>query len=278
MSKASPASGKLKTNNTIAPSHEVAMQPTLLLWLLLPATLTLAQSQAQSGPQPPTRAPDLSITTHVPGVDVLPIPNHPFIANTATVWTRILPDGTTVTLRLNARIARDSQGRVYRERRSLVPAADTSTDAPLKATDVYDPVAHTQTLCYLATHQCVVYPYLHAPTEPHTPPAGWDAAHTRLLVRESIGTNTLDGLDVLGTRETLTLNPGVVGNERPLTTTKEFWYAPELATNLAVTRNDPREGTQQILLSNVTRAEPQPTWFQPPSGFTLQAQRPATSP
>ena len=83
----------------------------------------------------------------------------------------------------------------------------------------------------------------------------------------------MDGLDVQGTRETTTVNPGVVGNERPLVTTREFWYAPAIQTNLAVTRRDPREGVQEIHLIDLSRAEPDPQQFQVPAGFTVEDMR-----
>ena len=59
---------------------------------------------------------------------------------------------------------------------------------------------------------------------------------------------------MVGTRETLTINPGVAGNEQPLVSTREFWYSPDLLTNLAVTRKDPVEGLQVVRLRNVSRS------------------------
>jgi hypothetical protein len=124
----------------------------------------------------------------------------------------------------------------------------------------------------VASHQCVATGY-HPQTSFVAVPAGALANGTRYLSREDLGTNTMEGLDVVGTRETLTISPGVAGNDRPLVTTKEFWYSPDLQTNLAVTRNDPREGTQVIRLSNVSRFEPPAEQFEVPSGFTLQDAR-----
>ena len=49
-----------------------------------------------------------------PASSCLAIPNKPFFADTRTDWTRVLEDGSTVKVYLEARLARDSQGRVYR--------------------------------------------------------------------------------------------------------------------------------------------------------------------
>ena len=92
----------------------------------------------------------------------------------------------------------------------------------------------------------------------------------RSLARESLGTNTVDDLNVVGTRETLTINAGVIGNNQPVVTTREFWYSSDLEINLSVTRKDPREGTQVIQLIDLSRSEPDPSLFRVPSEFVIE--------
>jgi TonB family protein len=88
------------------------------------------------------------------------------------------------------------------------------------------------------------------------------------------GQKQLDGEDVTGTRETLQVGSGVVGNNQPLTCTRDFWYSPALRVNLAVTRNDPRFGTEVLELVELSRAEPDPKIFQVPTGFSVQTLTP----
>jgi hypothetical protein len=84
-----------------------------------------------AAPQEPSRGPDGGTGHgHVPGVDVLPIPNAQFSAKTTTEWVRTLEDGSTIILHLDAFLARDSHGRVYRENHHFVPA-NTKDEAPL---------------------------------------------------------------------------------------------------------------------------------------------------
>jgi hypothetical protein len=45
--------------------------------------------------------------------------------------------------------------------------------------------------------------------------------------------------------------------------------SPELQVNLAITRKDPREGTQVIRVHEVSRSEPDPSLFKVPDGFTV---------
>jgi hypothetical protein len=220
-------------------------------------------------PQEPSRGPDAGIGHgHIPGVDVLPIANAQFSAKTTTEWTRKLEDGSTVILRLDASIARDSHGRVYRENHHFVPA-NSKADAPLYEIHLLDPLSRTQLYCLGKTYECVLRDYKPT-TSFQTTPAGSYDQETRTLTRERLGMDTIEGLQVVGTRETWTIRPGAAGNEQPLVTTREFWYSEELQTNLAVTRIDPRVGKQVIHLSHISREEPDLHLWDVPVGFRVR--------
>lgn len=192
--------------------------------------------------QEPVRAPDGGTTTHVDGVDLLALPGRPLTGKSSVEWTRTLEDGSTVSVHEIANLARDSQGRMYRERRNWVPV-DSALEAPLTEMQFFDPIAKTKTICAISVKECVLSAY-HPRTSLIARPAGSFANGTRFLTRESLGTDRIDGMTVTGTRETITVNAGVVGNSAPLVSTREFWYSDEIQTNLAVTRIDPREGKQ----------------------------------
>jgi hypothetical protein len=115
------------------------------------------------------------------------------------------------------------------------------------------------------TKRCDVTGYHALTTYAPRPPGPFDNGK-RKLTRESIGNDKIDGIDLVGTRETLTIAAGVLGNSQPLVVTREFWYSPELQVNLAITRKDPREGTQVIHVSDVSRSEPDPAIFKIPAG------------
>ncbi len=90
------------------------------------------------------------------------------------------------------------------------------------------------------------------------------------LCEKALGSDVIDGVNVAGTRETITISAGVVGNAQPLVTTREFWYSPDLQVNLSITRKDPREGTQVIPVGDLSRREPDPAMFQVPAGFVVR--------
>ena len=234
--------------------------------LLAGATSAAIPMHAQQA----VHAPDNGTRFSVAGIEVLPVLVKPFIGIDRIEWTRTLPDGSLIKTHLDANVARDSRGRVYRERRSFT--ADPNAESVLREKIYYDPDARTKTTCSLATHACLITNYRQA-AKVSAAPVGSFADGTRFLAREPLGTNTLDGLEVVGTKETVTTQAGVVGNQKALVTTKEFWYSPELETNLSVTRDDPREGTQVIRLTITSRSEAEPAQFEPPEGYTVRDTR-----
>jgi hypothetical protein len=241
-------------------------------FFLLVASALLAVSLSAQESTETSRGPDGGTRFHVAGIEVLPATGRPFSGTDTIEWTHNLEDGSIVTTHLTAVVARDSQGRIYREHRNFVPA---NSSQPSKLIDkiFYDPNAHTKTTCTVATRQCSISAY-YAPVSFTPAPAGPRDNGTRYLTRESLGNNTLEDLSVVVTRETLTIKAGAVGNDHPLAITHEFWYSPDLQINLSVTRKDPREGTQVVKLVDLNRSEPDPAMFQVPADFTVQDHRP----
>lgn len=202
---------------------------------------------------------------------MLALPGRPFSAKTTTEWTRTAEDGTTVSLRLEATLARDSRGRMYRENRSFVPIG-SGERSRLNNIHLYDPVSRSQMRCFPRAFACVVSDY-NPQTTFVSPSAGSYDQGNRNLTSENLGTDVIEGLNVTGTRETRTVNSGVLGNDRPLISTREFWYSPDLETNLAVTRIDPATGKEVIRLSQISVGDPDPHMFDVPVGYTLRDDR-----
>jgi hypothetical protein len=238
------------------------------LYALLAAFLVLTYTLAAQESDETFRGPDRGTIVRVPGIQILPVAGRPFSGRDHIEWTRTLGDGTVVTTHLYAFLARDGQGRIYREHVSFVPM-NSNQQSRRREMDLLDPVAHTRTTCMVATRKCTITDY-HASTSFTPGPVGAFDKGTRYLSRESLGTDVVDGLNVVGTRETVTISAGAVGNSQPLVTTKEFWYSPELQVNLAVTRKDPRDGTQMIQVVDLSRSEPDAATFQVPSGYAVE--------
>jgi len=218
------------------------------------------------------RGPDSATTTFVPGIDVLPLSGMPFSATETNVWTRSLDGGGTVTSYLKANVIRDGQGRLYRERQHFTP--DQNADPRITLYEFYidDPSARTRTICTVRTRSCHILGYQPTRELPLQPPGPFDQGR-RTLTREPLGSQTVDGLPVVGTLENVTVSPGTIGNDTPVTLSREFWYSADLKTNLSVIRKDPREGTQTVTFTTLSRNEPDPRDFAIPSGYTVTDDR-----
>ena len=91
---------------------------------------------------------------------------------------------------------------------------------------------------------------------------------------EALGTMTIDGLPVQGTRTTITIPAGAIGNEAPIQGVTERWYSADLQMAVLTKRSDPRSGETVTRLTNVNRSEPSPALFQVPPDYKV-IERPA---
>jgi hypothetical protein len=87
--------------------------------------------------------------------------------------------------------------------------------------------------------------------------------------KESLGTQTMEGVNAEGDRVTNTIEAGTIGNDRPIQTITERWYSQDLQTNIMTRRSDPRTGEEVFKLTNIHRGEPSPVLFEVPPGYTI---------
>jgi hypothetical protein len=86
---------------------------------------------------------------------------------------------------------------------------------------------------------------------------------------ESLGRQTIEGVEADGQRITVTIQAGKIGNERPIVTVSERWYSQELRTVVFSKNSDPRTGETTYRLTNIVRREPAPALFQVPADYTV---------
>jgi hypothetical protein len=218
-----------------------------------------------------TRAPDRGTSEHIWGIFVPAIPGAPFSARLDAEITSQLRDGSAVQEKFFNILARDSEGRVYKERRRMVPV-DSQQESTLTEFYIYDTPTRSETACIPVQHTCWVK-YFAPATRFGEEPVGLAPDGKSYLTRENLGTTTMDDLDVQYTRETRTYNPGAFGNNRPVAVVKEYWYSPKLEINLAVTRNDPRTSAQKLTVADLSLEEPDPARFAVPQGYRMIDER-----
>jgi hypothetical protein len=88
-------------------------------------------------------------------------------------------------------------------------------------------------------------------------------------VREILGAATILGVEATGTRFTTTTPVGEIGNDQPLVSTRESWFAGDLSLELRYIDDDPRRGKTVKELVKLDLSEPDPVLFQPPEGYEV---------
>ena len=216
----------------------------------------------------PVHAPDGGTMERVQSVSIPPIPSAPFTAVVVTEWTRIMPDGSTGTMKNHRTVARDSLGRVFQERRNFSPDGDKQMTR-VSELDYQDPTLHQLMVCRPDVRVCTMYRY-DAPMTVMLPKAGSLPNGAGTVTLEELGRKTIDNVDVVGSREVTTLKAGVMGNEKPEPIVKEFWYSPRLEINVITKRFDPRaSAVQNFVVGNINQAEPNARMFEPPQGYRI---------
>lgn len=261
------------------------------------------RSRAQSAPAPPDGAAGGITTQQAPGplppgrflfkfrsvdesFDGKVVTGVPYSADAVTERTQVLADGNRIVQKTTAHVYRDSQGRTRREQTlgAIGPwgaPADlppiTMINDPVTGVgyflDPRDKIAMEHPLRSMVHHEGgdvtyrvngggkMVYKRMLNPAA--------DGSN-RVTSKVSLGTQTMDGVEAQGTRETVTIAAGAIGNDQPLQIVTERWYSPELQTVIMTKHSDPRFGDSVYRLTNISRGEPDPSLFQVPPDYTVK--------
>jgi hypothetical protein len=89
-------------------------------------------------------------------------------------------------------------------------------------------------------------------------------------VKEQLGKQIIEGVEAEGTRTTITIPAGEIGNERAIEIVSERWYSPELQLVVMTRHSDPRLGETTYKLTNINRTEQPKSLFEVPAGYTVK--------
>jgi len=243
--------------------------PFLLLsgFFILPGSASLAQAP-QPSPQQPQRPPDGGTREVLISILIPSLPNAPFTATVNTEWIRQLPDGSAITLKNHRAIARDAAGRIFQERRALVPD-DGTNKSGVSQIEISDPVAHALYICIPHERTCQLEVFSQWESAPYGAPGKAHMVQGSSSQSEDLGKQAVGGLETVGTRETTIIPAGTIGNNSPLMSKREFWFSPQLGVNLISKRQDPLSGTQNFEVSDIALGDPDTKLFEVPSGFKI---------
>jgi hypothetical protein len=215
------------------------------------------------------------------------VKNAPYSADAVTETTQVLGDGNRIELRTAQKLYRDSDGRERREESVLpvgalaqvdMPRAITISDPVEKVSYTLDPEQRTarrgtgalNTIRISSPFGTIVdgtgtgrslVPTL-ARAE-GVKPAGAPG------VKEDLGSKNIEGVIAQGTRTTQTIPAGQIGNLAPIKIVDEVWHSAELQMDVLTTHSDPRTGEVVYKMTNISRANPARSLFEPPADYTV---------
>jgi hypothetical protein len=219
----------------------------------------------------------------------------PYSAMEVAANTQTLFDGTNINHKTETRVYRDSEGRIRRETADEVniwdPVAGVSytldpknqTARQMMMNSYFGPETSASgagqaaglNFAYVAngpTNVSTTLPPLRSEFIFRSVPE--PMVMTKEVQKlagksESLGNQTIEGVNATGTRMTSTIEAGEIGNDRPIQIVSESWYSAELQTMVKSTHSDPRTGQETLDLINISRTEPSADLFQVPAGYQM---------
>jgi hypothetical protein len=241
--------------------------------------------------------------------DTEPVTSAPYSAEAVTEIVQQLADGNRIVRRNTAQVSRDSQGRTRREEGFAMfgPLVNGPRANEPRNVQISDPAAGTIVMLDLGTRTAhkmpgpprlvlrnkiananasagVIEPAERVAVEKFEiavpgPEARGGVMFNRVEaaaalraekpVIESLGTEFMDGIAVDGTRTTVTIPAGQIGNERPIDIVSERWFSPDLKVLVMSRQSDPRFGETTYRLTKLNRSEPAAHLFEIPADFKV---------
>jgi hypothetical protein len=211
-------------------------------------------------------------------IDSQLVKGKPYSASSSTDTVQTLSDGNRIAHHTTSRVYRDSLGRTRREQ--TFGSVDPSNPGPREvkifiddptgnAAFVLDPGSETalklpRSRKFLDEGEANSIPRLHT-----LPPLD----ESRSIATRDLGTNTIDGLLCRGTRQTITIPAGQIGNLGPIVIVTETWYAPSIEAIVQSRTNDPRFGQTSYQLHDIQLGEQARALFELPGNYKLEHPR-----
>ncbi|HYJ47441.1 MAG TPA: hypothetical protein VEV81_12585 [Pyrinomonadaceae bacterium] len=231
----------------------------------------------------------------------------PYSGEAVTETTRTLGDGNRIKHKTTASVYRDGEGRTRREQELGAVGPWAMAGEPQQTVFINDPVAGVNYILDPRTHSArkmapltfrigtppgdtvvaaqgsgskvsirVDREVFTAAVPP--PPAGEGgqvrefhlAPNAQKPTTESLGKQNIEGLEAEGTRTTMTIPAGEIGNEQPIQIVSERWYSPELQVVVMSRHTDPLVGETVYRLTNIVRGEPSRALFEVPADYSIK--------
>jgi hypothetical protein len=233
-------------------------------------------------------------------VDGAVVKGSPYSADAVTETTQTLSDGNRITHKSTASLYRDGEGRTRREQAFPAIGPWATSGTPPVSVFINDPVAGVNYVLESDTKTARKLPTGKMAMGAGMPMAGTVSAaggetidfkgnasgavqYKRKMARalpatdakqETLPKQMIEGVMADGTRSTITIPAGEMGNEQAILVVSERWYSPELKMVLMTKHSDPRMGETVYRLTRLQRAEPAHSLFEVPADYTVKEDMP----
>jgi hypothetical protein len=224
----------------------------------------------------------------------------PYSAQAVTETTQVLSDGNRIVNSSSSSVYRDSEGRTRREQSLRAIGNFSPSGEPFTTIAINDPVAGVSYVLepdsrtarkvggfriagtngnkvISSNGEAQVYTFERRSNGETQAKPGIGEIKMRTEKdrngtwrNEDLGSQTIEGINAVGTRTIITIPAGQIGNERPIEIVNERWFSPDLKTVVMTRYSDPRTGETVYRLTNINRAEPDHSLFEVPGGYTLK--------
>jgi hypothetical protein len=224
------------------------------------------------------------------------VKNAPYSADSVTESTQTLPDGNHIRQTTTSRVYRDTEGRTRREQSlGALGGLAPNTNLP-QVVFISDPVAGVNYALNAKDRTATKSTSAvggrggqwgspdqqkgrarESAAQQKSPDLGRgnrrgggpSGPADQNLKTEPLGRQMIEGVQADGTRTTLTIPAGQMGNEQPIQIVTERWYSPELQTVVLSRHTDPRLGETVFKLGNISRTEPARYLFEAPADYKV---------
>lgn len=204
----------------------------------------------------------------------------PYSAQFSTENTQTLADGTRITRKSNGAVYRNGEGRTRREQALGALGPVPIEGDPRQMVFINDPIAGAHYVLDVQERIARKMFFRHdgPPPPPRAgPPPAFEGAQDPMQT-ESLGKQNIEGVEAEGTRSTITIPVGRMGNDRPLKIVSERWFSPELNIVVLSKHNDPFAGENVYRLTKISREEPSLSLFQVPADYRVREEHPPEPP
>ncbi len=288
--------------------HESAPKRTQEVYIQRGADVIISAGQDGGQPmRPRIMGPDVGMSVFVAsevGFGGKVVKGAPYSAQSVTETVQTLADGNRIVRKMTASVYRDGEGRTRQDQSVGNIGPYAVAGEPRQMIFINDPVSGTSYILDARdkTARKMNLPRIERIRErtdgaeaaggatngtanvvvagPRRPPMMrdrvWVGGEGTFNIQlkdpktESLGKQMFDGVEAEGTRDTLTIAAGEIGNELPINIVSERWYSPELQVVVMSKHTDPRVGENTYRLTGINRSEPSRTLFELPGDYTIK--------